>query len=171
MAMTDPVLLRSMFSGPRSAPSAPAASGAGVGSLTTPDQNAQALRGLFRAPPSMAFPAPSMQPVQSFQTGGLAERLEITPPPILAEDPVPGRSSETPPAPEAPAPTQAGTVSSEGFLDRNNRAGAVLGGIYDLGRSLFGARFRGITGESEDRPAPRPTPRTARRSPRLMRSR
>ena len=61
-----------MFSGPRSAPSAPAASGAGVGSLTTPDQNAQALRGLFRAPPSMAFPAPGMQPVQSFQTGGEA---------------------------------------------------------------------------------------------------
>lgn len=69
--MNDPVLQRSMFSGPRSAPSAPSApSATGVGSLTTPDQNAQVLRGLFRAPPSMAFPAPGMQPVQSFQEGG-----------------------------------------------------------------------------------------------------
>lgn len=110
----------------------------------------------------MAFPASGMQPVQSFQDGGMAERLEITPPPVIAESPV---SSEAPPPPaperpSAPVPAQAGA-----FLDRSSRAGAALGGIYDLGRSLFGARFRGMTGESGDRPlvlpqeAPLPPPR------------
>lgn len=57
----------------------------------------------------MAFPASGMQPVQSFQDGGMAERLEITPPPVIAESPV---SSEAP-ASAPPPPATARPASSE----------------------------------------------------------
>lgn len=130
--MNDPVLQRSMFRGPQPtvAPGAPA----GIRSMTTPDENAQALRNMFRTPAAM------VQPVQSFQQGGLAERLEITPPPILAEDPV---SAVAPAAARstAAAPELDGALSD---LFRGSRGNALLSlGRMDLsgiGSLLEGAR-------------------------------
>jgi hypothetical protein len=74
----DPVLQRSMFQkqGPSVAPAVGLGTGTGIGSVTTPDQNAQALRSMFQ--PSVSIGAPTemlQQPVQSFQEGGLARLL------------------------------------------------------------------------------------------------
>jgi hypothetical protein len=72
----DPVLQRSMFQ--KQAPTAPSVApsvGLGIGSVTTPDQNAQAMRSLFQPTVSMSMPMPMQEPVQSFQEGGLATPL------------------------------------------------------------------------------------------------
>ena len=74
----DPVLQRSMFQkqGPAVAPSV--GLGTGIGSVTTPDQNAQALRSMFQPTVSIGMPTEMLQqgqPVQSFQEGGLARLL------------------------------------------------------------------------------------------------
>jgi len=70
----DPVLQRSMFQ--KQAPAAPSVApsvGLGIGSVTTPDQNAQAMRSLFQ--PTVSISLPMQEPVQSFQEGGLARSL------------------------------------------------------------------------------------------------
>jgi len=70
----DPVLQRSMFQ--KQAPAAPSVApsvGLGIGSVTTPDQNAQAMRSLFQ--PTVSMSMPMQEPVQSFQEGGLAKSL------------------------------------------------------------------------------------------------
>lgn len=70
MAYGDPVLQRSMFRGPSVQPSV------GLGSGTSADENAQALRNMFSPTVSINEPAAMIQqeqqPVQSFQTGGEA---------------------------------------------------------------------------------------------------
>jgi hypothetical protein len=69
----DPVLQRSMFRGPSVQPSV------GLGSGTSADENAQALRNMFSPTVSISEPASMIQqeqqPVQSFQTGGLATKI------------------------------------------------------------------------------------------------
>jgi hypothetical protein len=70
----DPVLQRSMFQ--KQAPTVPSVApsvGLGIGSVTTPDQNAQAMRSLFQ--PTVSMSMPMQEPVQSFQEGGLAKSL------------------------------------------------------------------------------------------------
>jgi hypothetical protein len=72
----DPVLQRSMFQKQTSvAPSV----GLGIGSVTTPDQNAKALKSMFQPTVSLGMPTQMLQqeqqPVQSFQEGGLATPL------------------------------------------------------------------------------------------------
>lgn len=72
----DPVLQRSMFQkqGPSVTPAV--GLGTGIGSVTTPDQNAQALRNMFQPTVSIGAPTEMLQqPVQSFQEGGLARLL------------------------------------------------------------------------------------------------
>lgn len=74
----DPVLQRSMFQkqGPSVTPAV--GLGTGIGSVTTPDQNAQALRNMFQPTVSIGAPTDMLQqgqPVQSFQEGGLAQLL------------------------------------------------------------------------------------------------
>lgn len=74
----DPVLQRSMFQkqGPSVTPAV--GLGTGIGSVTTPDQNAQALRSMFQPTVSIGAPTEMLQqgqPVQSFQEGGLARLL------------------------------------------------------------------------------------------------
>jgi hypothetical protein len=72
----DPVLQRSMFQkqGPSVTPAV--GLGTGIGSVTTPDQNAQALRNMFQPTVSIGAPTEMLQqPVQSFQEGGLAQLL------------------------------------------------------------------------------------------------
>lgn len=70
MAYGDPVLQRSMFRGPSVQPSV------GLGSGTSADENAQALRNMFSPTVSIDEPAAMIQqeqqPVQSFQQGGMA---------------------------------------------------------------------------------------------------
>lgn len=122
MAYNDPVLQRSMFRGPQPtvAPGAPA----GIRSMTTPDENAQALRNMFRTPAAM------VQPVQSFQTGGLAEPLRIEVPDII-----PPASEATAPAPVMPAARAASTSSEEPIPDR-----PIASGIRSLLNYLFPPR-------------------------------
>lgn len=72
----DPVLQRSMFQkqGPAVAPSV----GLGISSVTTPDDNAKALKSMFQPTVSLGTPTQMLQqeqPVQSFQEGGLAKPL------------------------------------------------------------------------------------------------
>lgn len=73
MAYGDPVLQRSMFRGPSVQPSV------GLGSGTSADENAQALRNMFSPTVSINEPVAMIQqeqqPVQSFQTGGLATKI------------------------------------------------------------------------------------------------
>ena len=73
----DPVLQRSMFQkqGPAVAPSV----GLGISSVTTPDENAKALKNMFQPTVSLNMPTQMLQqeqqPVQSFQEGGIATPL------------------------------------------------------------------------------------------------
>lgn len=72
----DPVLQRSMFQKQTSvAPSV----GLGIDSVTTPDQNAKALKSMFQPTVSLGMPTQMLQqeqqPVQSFQEGGIATPL------------------------------------------------------------------------------------------------
>lgn len=162
MAMNDPVLQRSMFSGPRSAPSAPSApSASGVGSLTTPDQNAQVLRGLFRAPPSMAFPAPGMQPVQSFQGGGEVFEPADLPADLPAENAAEAQFVESPP----PRASRL-KIGTERFPDvppadpASAQAGAAPPREYPIRegiRSLFQRMFPPRMPAEGPFPPPRPT--------------
>lgn len=75
----DPVLQRSMFQkqGQSVAPSV--GLGGGLGSMSTPDQNAQALRSMFQPTVSLGMPTQMLQqeqqPIQSFQEGGFATPL------------------------------------------------------------------------------------------------
>jgi hypothetical protein len=70
MAYGDPVLQRSMFRGPSVQPAV------GLGSGTSADENAQALRNMFSPTVSINEPAAMIQqeqqPVQSFNGGGMA---------------------------------------------------------------------------------------------------
>jgi len=72
----DPVLQRSMFQ--KQTPIAPSI-GLGIDSVTTPDQNAKALKSMFQPTVSLGMPTQMLQqeqqPVQSFQEGGLARSL------------------------------------------------------------------------------------------------
>jgi hypothetical protein len=72
----DPVLQRSMFQ--KQTPIAPSV-GLGIDSITTPDQNAKALKSMFQPTVSLGMPTQMLQqeqqPVQSFQEGGLATPL------------------------------------------------------------------------------------------------
>lgn len=82
MAYNDPVLQRSMFQkqGPAVAPAV--GLGAGLGSMTTPDENAKALRSMFAPTVDVNAPAEMLQqpqPVQSFAEGGPAFRLKGMP--------------------------------------------------------------------------------------------
>jgi len=85
MAYNDPVLQRSMFQKQaQSSALAPAVGlGGGIGSMSTPDQNAQALRSMFAPTVDIAGPSQMIQqpqqPVQSFQEGGLAEPTTTMP--------------------------------------------------------------------------------------------
>lgn len=117
--MNDPVLQRSMFRGPQ--PTVDPGAPAGIRSMTTPDENAQALRNMFRTPVAM------VQPVQSFQTGGLAEPLRIEVPDIVP--PV----SEAPVALPAAAPARAASTSSEEPIPERPIASGI--------RSLFNYMF------------------------------
>jgi hypothetical protein len=72
----DPVLQRSMFQKQTSvAPSV----GLGIDSVTTPDQNAKALKSMFQPTVSLGMPTQMLQqeqqPIQSFQEGGFATPL------------------------------------------------------------------------------------------------
>ena len=50
--------------------------GLGIGSVTTPDENAKALKGMFQPTVSLNMPTQMLQqPVQSFQEGGIATPL------------------------------------------------------------------------------------------------
>lgn len=72
----DPVLQRSMFQKQGSSVTPAVGLGTGIGSVTTPDQNAQALRNMFQPTVSIGAPTEMLQqPVQSFQEGGLAQLL------------------------------------------------------------------------------------------------
>lgn len=72
----DPVLQRSMFQ--KQTPIAPSV-GLGIDSVTTPDQNAKALKSMFQPTVSLGMPTQMLQqeqqPVQSFQEGGIATPL------------------------------------------------------------------------------------------------
>lgn len=105
----DPVLQRPMFQQGRSAPSVNPS--VGLGSMTSPDENAKALRGMFAPTVSLAMPnemlqrpqqAIDMQPVQSFQEGGFAAPVIPAEPP--AEPPVAPAAETTSQTPVGPIP-------------------------------------------------------------------
>jgi hypothetical protein len=97
----DPVLQRSMFQKQTSvAPSV----GLGIDSVTTPDQNAKALKSMFQPTVSLGMPTQMLQqeqqPVQSFQEGGLAT-------PLIAQYNFRNRQYQNPPSyAERTNPTQ-----------------------------------------------------------------
>jgi len=109
----DPVLQRSMFQKQTSvAPSV----GLGIDSVTTPDQNAKALKSMFQPTVSLGMPTQMLQqeqqPVQSFQEGGLAIPLiaqynfrnrQYQNPPSYAERTDPAQFEADRPAREAAA--------------------------------------------------------------------
>lgn len=134
--MNDPVLQRSMFRGsqPTVAPGTPA----GIRSMTTPDENAQVLRNMFRTPVAM------VQPVQSFQDGGLAERLEIAVPPEVV-----ATAAEPAPSAAPVATARATAPAEEPVPDR-----PIASGIRSLMNYLFPPR-------SAAAPTPAPAPAAA----------
>jgi len=109
----DPVLQRSMFQKQTSvAPSV----GLGIDSVTTPDQNAKALKSMFQPTVSLGMPTQMLQqeqqPVQSFQEGGFATPLvaqydfrnrQYQNPPSYAERTDPAQFEADRPAREAAA--------------------------------------------------------------------
>jgi hypothetical protein len=74
MAYNDPVLQRAMFQKQGQAMAPAVGLGGGLGSMTTPDENAKQLRSMFAPTVDLSMPSQMLgqpqQPVQSFQEGG-----------------------------------------------------------------------------------------------------
>lgn len=79
MAYNDPVLQRSMFQKQGQSVTPAVGLGGGLGSMTSPDENAKALRSMFAPTVDLNMPSQMLgqpqQPVQSFQEGGPAVRI------------------------------------------------------------------------------------------------
>jgi len=81
MAYNDPVLQRSMFQKQAQPSVAPAVGlGGGLGSMSSPDENAKQLRSMFAPTVDINRPAQAIQepqPIQYFQEGGFAQPVPI----------------------------------------------------------------------------------------------
>jgi len=147
MAYNDPVLQRSMFQKQGPAVTPAVGLGAGLGSMTTPDENAKALRSMFAPTVDVSAPAEMLQqpqPVQSFQEGGLAEPVTTTMPGSPA-----ARAAERRAQARAELEARARAQAESGEPGIGTKLGAAALDLatlpYQFGTGFFGGKSTSLT--------------------------